>query len=103
MACKSCGGKPAAVVDPRRGVLGSWTVIYPHGAMQEFRSERAALDFIEAQGTPENYTLVDPEGFPVGNFQTASDIAEEYAAEGANGAIASDEEFGVGGLGNAPE
>ena len=72
MGCRSCGGKPAAAVDPRRGVRGQWTVIYPHGAIQPFPTREAA----EAKAAGRyGYIVVDPDLNPVGEFDTAADIA----------------------------
>jgi hypothetical protein len=46
-------------VDPRRGVTGSWSVIYPHGAVRPFSTETAARSFMALH---EDYILVDPDG-----------------------------------------
>jgi len=61
MGC-GCGNKPAYVVNPRRGVIGSWSVIYPHGATRPFADETAARSFVAGRAAPDRYTLVDPDG-----------------------------------------
>lgn len=60
--CGSCGGKPAAVHNPRLGAVGLWTVIYPHKAMRTWATEAEAREFLDTRSDPERYTLVDPEG-----------------------------------------
>jgi hypothetical protein len=58
MGC-NCGRRPKYVVNPRRGVTGSWSVIYPHGAVRPFSTETEARSFVVGR---DNYTLVDPDG-----------------------------------------
>lgn len=60
--CGWCSGKPAAVHNPRLGVAGQWTVIYPHKAMRTWPKEADARAFMASRSDPERYTLVDPEG-----------------------------------------
>jgi hypothetical protein len=61
MGC-GCGSRSAYTVDPRRGSVGSWSVIYPHGAVRPFVTESAARSFIGNRSDADRYTLVDPDG-----------------------------------------
>lgn len=61
MGC-GCGKRRVYPVDPRRGVAGSWSVIYPHGAVRPFNTEIAARSFVERNP---GYVLVDPTGIAV--------------------------------------
>jgi hypothetical protein len=50
MACRSCGGaRQDGPPDPNRGLTGSWSVRWPHGALQKFSSEQAARQFVDGQ------------------------------------------------------
>jgi hypothetical protein len=63
MGC-GCGSKRKKFyVNARRGVTGSWSVIYPHGAVRPFATETEALSFVNGR---ENYVVVDPDGVVVG-------------------------------------
>lgn len=65
MACKSCGGRPKAVVAARRGQGGVWSVVYPHGALRPFGDEASARAFIASRHNPDAFGLIDPDLNPV--------------------------------------
>lgn len=42
MACRSCGGGRQRPPDANRGLIGHWSLRWPHGALQRMASEEAA-------------------------------------------------------------
>lgn len=49
MPCRSCGGGRQRPPDANRGLIGSWSLRWPHGALQKFPSEAAARAFADAR------------------------------------------------------
>ena len=62
MGCRSCGGRQDGPPDPNRGLTGSWSVRWPHGALQKFPSESAARAFVASQRASlrDAFTVLEP-------------------------------------------
>lgn len=45
MPCRSCGGGRQRPPDSNKGLIGYWSVRWPHGALQRMQSEEHARRF----------------------------------------------------------
>ena len=59
MGCNSCGGGSPVPPDPNRGVVGAWTLRWPHGPLQKFPSKERAEAFAAARPT-KHFVLLPP-------------------------------------------